>query len=449
MKTTLLFSTLFISVISFGQQVADMISPRYGHTATGLPNGNVVVLGGGGNGSTWQDGEIWDAENDSWDETDLMAAPRISHQANLLPSGNILVSGGWNGDGTNHDDTEIYDTEFDSWEAGPDMSIGRSNHRSIVLNSGDVLITGGYDGNADLVECDLFDSENNTITATGDMNTPRSSHTLIVLPDGKVLAAGGFNPDLGFQLAECEIYDPTTGEWTEIDPMSETRDNHAAGLFDGKVIISGGRFYNSETNSFEGLTSYEVYDPVSNAWSGPYESGYSYSYHQILSFAGGEMMAPNLFIPSGTSASGNGVDLAYDGASGYVGSEGQEFAAGLWNDTFDGSYRYAAAMIGSNSGFVCGGIDDEQCAYHLEATVGIEEPKTIEMQVSPNPTAEFIQVDADLRGQYEIQTIFGQKAQSGMLNGPNQLDCSALRSGVYVLTVRQEGKIFRTTFEKL
>src|SRR2546427_10288613 len=72
---------------------------RYGHTATLLPNGKVLVVGGWGFGYLDLKGsaELYDPATGKWNGTGSLNIPRYVHTATLLPNGKVLVTGGRGG----------------------------------------------------------------------------------------------------------------------------------------------------------------------------------------------------------------------------------------------------------------------------------------------------------------------------------------------------------------
>ncbi len=71
------------------------------------------------------------------------------------------------------------------------------------------------------------------------MNVARCGHAESVLPNGKVLVAGGATPlD---PLRNAELYDPSTGNWTNVEYMHDIRCDHTATLLlNGYVLMAGG-----------------------------------------------------------------------------------------------------------------------------------------------------------------------------------------------------------------
>ena len=75
-----------------------MAETRAYHTATLLSDGSVLVTGGGdfadvGN-SRLASAEIWDPETGTFSPAGTMAEGRFLHSATLLPDGRVLVVGG-------------------------------------------------------------------------------------------------------------------------------------------------------------------------------------------------------------------------------------------------------------------------------------------------------------------------------------------------------------------
>jgi N-acetylneuraminic acid mutarotase len=87
-----------------------MIQGRASQTATLLPDGTVLVAGGAievtFNGDAMALAEIYDPRNETWTATGSMSLARHSHTATLLPDGTVLVVGG----GSAPASAELYDS---------------------------------------------------------------------------------------------------------------------------------------------------------------------------------------------------------------------------------------------------------------------------------------------------------------------------------------------------
>lgn len=74
---------------------------RSSHSATRLADGRILLIGGstkqehGGGGDPVQSSELFDPARQSWSVAPRLAQPRLAHTATMLPDGKILVVGGF------------------------------------------------------------------------------------------------------------------------------------------------------------------------------------------------------------------------------------------------------------------------------------------------------------------------------------------------------------------
>ena len=252
----------------------DMIEARFDHTATSLPDGTVLVAGGfafigDSPDSVRASAELYDPSSGSWTATGDMLGGHGGHTATLLPDGTVLVAGGGIGTLTS---AELYDPSNGTWTAAGDMLGGHGGHIATLLPDGTVLVAGGYDGTGNLVtSAELYDPSNGTWTATGNMIEVRADPTITVLRDGTVLVAGGYTIDSSGNfavLASVELYDPSSGTWTATGSMAETHYVGTATLLPGgTVLVAGGYTSDSSGNVAIVLASAELYDPGSGTWT--------------------------------------------------------------------------------------------------------------------------------------------------------------------------------------
>lgn len=253
---------------------------RYLHSATELGDHRILVAGGfGGPDMTGQSSftqataEIYDPASATWSAASDMAFYRYGHTATMLPNGKVLVAGGEGtavvgGCGPNClqklSSSELYDPVTNTWTTLPDMHAPRAWATATLLNNGLVLVAGGvsvYDPTAEnyvpTASADLFDPATNTWSSAASMAAARFEHVASLLPDGRLLVAGGFDPRVG-GIQTAEIYDPATDSWSSAADMSTTRWNHGAiALDDGSVLVVGG----AGGPSFEYLASAERFIP--------------------------------------------------------------------------------------------------------------------------------------------------------------------------------------------
>lgn len=108
-------------------------------------------------------------------------------------------------------------------------------------------------------------AQDGTFTPTGSMGTLRWLHTATLLRNGKVLITGGttLRTDGSFyELSSAELYDPATGAFSPTGSMTTARGRHTATLLsNGKVLIAGGDFRGVS------FASSELYDPLTETFS--------------------------------------------------------------------------------------------------------------------------------------------------------------------------------------
>ena len=119
-----------------------LTTARYGHTATLLSDGRVLVVGGyGGSGSYLASAEIYNLATGTWDTASPLTTARANHTATMLLDGKVLIAGGWNGI-TYQDSTEIYDPAAKTWITTGSLTTARYGHTATLLSDGRVLSCG-------------------------------------------------------------------------------------------------------------------------------------------------------------------------------------------------------------------------------------------------------------------------------------------------------------------
>lgn len=138
-----------------------MSQARSGHTATLLPDGSVLILGGTGiNGAVLSAVEQFDPASGHFQTLgDTGLIPRTGHSATILADGNLLVIGGQDGRGRAIYEAEVYSPlKRDIEHVNVKLDIARLNHLAALLPSAKVLVWGGSDGaQAPLNNGELYD----------------------------------------------------------------------------------------------------------------------------------------------------------------------------------------------------------------------------------------------------------------------------------------------------
>src|SRR5581483_1627283 len=135
------------------QAAPPMKAPRMGHSGTLLPNGKVLIAGGmryiSPNMVILKTAELYDPIANTFTATTPMVTARQAHTATLLPNGKILVVGGLYyylprlGYLVCTASAEIYDPNTVTWSSAGNMSVPRCGHTATLLPNGKVLIAGG------------------------------------------------------------------------------------------------------------------------------------------------------------------------------------------------------------------------------------------------------------------------------------------------------------------
>jgi uncharacterized repeat protein (TIGR01451 family) len=232
--------------------------PRYQHTATLLPSGKVLVVGGTADHSLLASAELYDPASGVWSLTGSLITPRYGHTATLLPTGKVLVVGGAGEASGSLASAELYDPAAGTWSPTGSTQQPHTGHTATLLQSGKVLLAGGWP-----VSAEVYDPASGTWEPTGSLSTQRSGHTATLLPSGEVLIVGGFSNSV--VTASTDIYDPEEGTWRFAAFLGQGREDHSATLLpSGRVLVVGGTSNGGFGDST--LSGAEVFDPGRDLW---------------------------------------------------------------------------------------------------------------------------------------------------------------------------------------
>src|ERR1035441_918270 len=217
----LVASALSLSTVQRAEAAAwttnsPMIAARYGHTVTLLPNGKLLAAGGCSTNlipsiNYLSTAELYDSASGTWTITGAQVAPRAYHTATLLPGGKVLIVGGYNSSSGLLSSAELYDPASGTWTPTGALATAREYHTATLLPNGMVLVVGGETnqiviGNRSLTSAELYDPATGKWTPTGPLKFGRYQHTATLLQNGKVLVAGGsgYSPTTAAELYRSE-----------------------------------------------------------------------------------------------------------------------------------------------------------------------------------------------------------------------------------------------------
>lgn len=304
---------------------------RFGHSATLLPDGRVLVVGGMHlSGRVLDSCEIFDPSAMTWTSAAPTGTARTRHAAILLTDGRVLVAGGVGGDGEALRSAEIFDPVTEVWTPIAPLFFPDSEPTGVGLANGDVLLIPTHEGiavawadkaqawvpagpyhalpwrarptvlpNGEVVLFNRFGATRWASKTTLDSATSFfgvRNFTETRLRDGRLLLTGGFrnsgkgkrdlvDADIragrwpysgGLGLSEerypatdaAEIFDFRTGRFEPTGRMLLPRSNHSAiELDDGRVLVVGGNTGLIDAQRPRSMSTAEIWDPVSGRWA--------------------------------------------------------------------------------------------------------------------------------------------------------------------------------------
>ncbi len=323
------------------RHVATLRTARAAHTATTLPSGQVLVVGGmADGGGSIASVELFDPVHNAVQQLGPLAERRVGHTATLLGDGRVLIAGGYNGEYLAS--LELFDPSAKRIRPAGSLRQARSGHTATLLPDGRVLLVGGIgQGWTFLRSAELYDPETGRSEVVGSMNVPRESHTATLLVDGRVLVVGGHsgrrqNMEV---YASAEIFDPRTRRFEIAGTLATARHKHdAIRLADGRVLVIGGA---DRTDRVHFATT-EIYNP------------------QTASFQEGPSMANRRYKIAGTAILLSAGDVLVTSGAPVA----ERLDVGRWRfgevpGRFPAAYRFAsAALLRDGDVLIVGGYSD-------------------------------------------------------------------------------------------
>jgi N-acetylneuraminic acid mutarotase len=283
----------------------------------------------------------------------------------LLKNNQVLVIGGADQASAARAEAALYDPTPKTWAATGNLQTARRLYTATRLDDehGKVLVVGGITGSAQfpapgLATAELYDPVAGTWSATGSLHGGRWGHSAVLLPNKSVLVTGGCavrSPDQSLKaLRSAELYDPGTGEWLEVEPMTDARSGHPAVVLDkGRVLVCGGTAPIAPEED-AALAYCEIYDSTANTWTATGTMLAARSWHQAT------LISPTAVLVTGGRAPGAPGDGTFDPFS-RDSAERYDLGTGKWTAVTPmpgGRALHRAVALGSGNVLVIGGTDN-------------------------------------------------------------------------------------------
>jgi hypothetical protein len=199
-----------------------------------------VLIAGGYNGEYLASVEVFVPSAKRFRPAGSLREPRSGQTATLLPDGRILFVGGVGRGWTFLRSAELYDPETGRSEPVGSMNVPRESHSATLLADGRVLIIGGHSGRRQKMEvyasAELFDPQTRRFEAAGTLATAHHKHDAIKLADGRVLVIGGADRTDRVHYLTTEIFSSRTSSF-EPGPSMANRRYKIAGT---SILLPGG-----------------------------------------------------------------------------------------------------------------------------------------------------------------------------------------------------------------
>jgi hypothetical protein len=170
-----------------------MLQPRMGFTATLLPDGRVLVVGGRF-GKSLTSAEVWDPASRTFGPAGEMKHRRTGHTAVLQPDGGVLIVGGTGRYGANTKNAELWDPVTATFRPAGVLHTPRTTTATVTgFPDGRALVVGGNRISGEtgpVLRAELWDPESARFERAGALDGPRVGHRTFALPGGHAMVTG-------------------------------------------------------------------------------------------------------------------------------------------------------------------------------------------------------------------------------------------------------------------
>lgn len=285
-----------------------------------------------------------------------------------------------------------------TWTLTGNMNAYRTFHTTTLLNDGEVLVAGGRGiGNYNQSTAELYNPSTGTFSDTGSLNTGRVYHAAALLPSGEVLIAGGqdvVNTRINC-LSSAELYDPKKGAFTFTGSLTAGLCFPTATLLNtGKVLIIGG-------------TNAELYDPSTGAFSNTGSPNVSRVQHTATLLPSGEVLV-----------AGGAVGTAYTATAELYDPETGTFT--LTGSMHTSRGEHTATLMNNGEVLIAAGITYIGPGYQLLTSAEVYNPSTGKFTVTGSLNQYRSQQVATLLPSGEVLVASGYPTITAELYNPSK-----------------------------
>lgn len=259
----------------FWERLPDGPGGRAYHS-TVFTGDEVIVWGGGRDGSFLNDGAVFDLESKRWDTVSSRDAPsgRWFHAAVWTGEEMIVWGGRANFFAFNHStDGGRYDPKRDRWTGMSELNAPSPRSQFTTIWTGrEMIVWGGMgDGATELSDGGRYDPETDSWTRLAASPLEPRFEPTAVWTGTEMIVFGGLKIDnyLGREhwssFGDGARYNPRTGHWRLLNPAGapSSRTVHTAVWTGTEMLIWGGRYLPDQTYPTTGAG----YDPATDSWT--------------------------------------------------------------------------------------------------------------------------------------------------------------------------------------
>lgn len=218
-----------------------------------LDDGRLLVIGGYTE-MTLDGVSLFDPRADTWTRGPALPRPSEQHSATRLPDGRVLVVGGLAGS-ESHDAVFLYDPEANRWDARRPAPRARHGHAAVLLGDGRLLLVGGERATTSDVEpvreLDVLDIATDEWGTIADIRVTRPDVGASLLSPGRLMLLGAQLPaqQLDLEAGLLAFYD-------EAAPPALARPGWAELGF-GRLVVAGGYLGPPDSTYWDGAALFD------------------------------------------------------------------------------------------------------------------------------------------------------------------------------------------------